>query len=132
MWASHRPGLILKAKGWCFMQKRFNRGRSGGPKRGSETPPHPDVGPRPPPAQKHTGSAGMLGHLAQSAGTLPASSGEMRPSEARLGIREAKEVTHVVVLPGRAEDLRGEAPVGFVGETSGAQAGWRVLLTRRL
>lgn len=41
MWASHRPGLILKAKGWCFMRKRFNRGCSGGPKRGSETPPTP-------------------------------------------------------------------------------------------
>lgn len=67
----------------------------------------------------------MLGPLVQSAGPVTASLGEMRPSEACLGIREAKEVTHVVVLPRSAEDLRGEAPIGFGGETSGAQAGWR-------
>jgi hypothetical protein len=33
-----------------------------------------------------------------------------RRSEACLGIRDAKEVTHVVILPGSAEDI-GERPL---------------------
>lgn len=52
----------------------------------------------------------VVGHLAQSACTLTVSLRKRRRSEACLGIRDAKEVTHVVILPGSAEDI-GERPL---------------------
>ena len=48
------------------MQKRLTEAVLEGEREGQKRPPPRCQGPRPPTAQKHAGSAGMLGHLAVS------------------------------------------------------------------
>lgn len=78
------------------MQRRFNRGRPGGRKRGSETPPTPMSGTTPTPSPE----AHWLGRDAGPPGTVS------RPTHCELGRNEA------VRGPSRNQGSQGSHPCG--------------------
>ena len=106
------------------MQKRLTEAVLEGEREGQKRPPPRCQGPRPPPAQKHAGSAGMLGHLAVSRPT-PCEFGRNEGVRGPSGNRGSQGSHPCGGSPRRAEGWRGEAPVGFGGEASGAPAGLR-------
>lgn len=104
------------------MQKGFNRGRSGGRKRGSETPPTPMSGTPTPSPEAH-----WLGRGGGPPGTVSMHThSELEKNEEVRGLsrNQGSQGGHPRGRSSReCRRHRGEASVGFGGEARGAWAG---------